>query len=194
MWESFSNHKPCKDYHIDNSFLFKGDVLCILHTSLRETIIKEAHSTGLAGHFGRDKTLAAISLKFFWPQLNRDVTNFIERCSICQTAKGNSQNTSLYTPLPIPSTIWEDLPMDFVLRLPSTERGHDYVFVVVDRFSKMAQIALVKWPISFLVKKTFDAFNIANLFFREIVRLHGIPKTIVSDRDVKFLSHFWRSL
>ena len=65
IWKNYSNHKPCKYYHIVNNFLFKGDVLCVPHTSLREAIIKEAHSSGLARHFGRDKTLAAISSKFF---------------------------------------------------------------------------------------------------------------------------------
>lgn len=143
-WQSCLNNNSCKDFHLLDGFLFKGHQLCIPQGSLREAIIQEAHSNGLTGHFGRDKTHITINERFFWPQLRKDINNFVKRCFICQTSKGNVQNTGLYTPLPIPNSIWEDLSTDFILELPRTQRGFHSIFVVVDRFSKMAHFIACK--------------------------------------------------
>lgn len=171
------------DYSIQDGFLFRGLRLCIPDSSLRLQIITELHNEG---HVGRDRTLQLVTTSYFWPTLRRDVERFVERCRICQQAKGRATNAGLYLPLPIPTQPWTDVSMDFVLGLPRIQRGFDSIFVVVDRFSKMAHFIACK--------KTTDAVSVANLFFRDIYRLHGLPSSIVSDRDTRFLSHFWRSL
>nr|KYP59055.1 Transposon Ty3-I Gag-Pol polyprotein [Cajanus cajan] len=153
---------------------------------LLKLLVKERHEGGLMGHFGIEKTLLLLKEKFFWPHMKRDVQRFCSRCIACPQAKSTTKPHGLYTPLPVSNAPWVDISMDFVLGLPRTQRGKDSIFVVVGRFSKMAHFIPCH--------KVDDASNIATLFFQEVVRLHGLPKTIVFDRDVKFLSHFWKTL
>src|SRR5581483_10928584 len=173
-------------YVINDGFVFRANRLCIPVGSVHFLLIQEAHGGGSMGHFGVKKTEDVLSTHFFWPKMRRDIERFVARCTNCQTAKSRLNPHGLYMPLPIPSVPWADISMDFVLELPRTKRGRDSIFVVVDRLSKMAHFIPCH--------KSDDVVHIANLFFQEIVRLHGMPSIIVSDRVAKFLSHFWRTL
>ncbi|WVZ97827.1 hypothetical protein U9M48_043337, partial [Paspalum notatum var. saurae] len=177
---------PWGQFHMQDGFLFRANKLCIPASSVRLLLLQEAHGGGLMGHFGVYKTHEVLAAHFFWPRMLRDVKRLVARCTTCQKAKSRLSNHGLYMPLPVPTSPWLDISMDFVLGLPRTKKGRDSIFVVVDRFSKMAHFIPCH--------KTDDASSVAELFFREIIRLHGIPNIIVSDRDAKFLSHFWRSL
>ena len=172
-------------FSLKNDFLFKGNRLCIPKCPIRILLIHEAHGGGLAGHFGVQKTMELLQAHFYWPKMLSTVHHVITRCSTCQRAKMVFLK-GLYKPLPIPERPWEDISMDFIVALPRTQRGKDSIMVVVDRFSKMAHFIPCH--------KTEDAMKVEGLYFKEVVRFHGVPRTIVSDRDTKFLSHFWKSL
>ncbi|GFS44399.1 hypothetical protein Acr_00g0090100 [Actinidia rufa] len=144
------------DYVLFDGFLFKGTQLCVPQSSLRLKIIKELHDEG---HMGRDKTFQLVTDSYYWPSMRREVAKYVEGCRTCQVSKGTSTNAGLYIPLPIPKRPWVNVSMDFVLGLPRTQRGSDSIFVVVDRFTKMVHFIGCK--------KTNDAVNIAQLYFRE---------------------------
>jgi hypothetical protein len=172
------------EYLIQDGLLLKGFHLCIPICSMRDNLLKEKHNRGLAGQFDHDKIFAQLNGSYYWPGMRVQVNIFVNNCEICQYAKGKKHNTGLYQPFPILERPWDVISMDFVLGLP--KRGSDSIFVVVDRFSRMTHFIPCQ--------KTSDATHVANLFFKEVVRLHGLPRSIVSDRDTKLFGHFWRTL
>uniref|UniRef100_A0A1J3GT37 RNA-directed DNA polymerase n=2 Tax=Noccaea caerulescens TaxID=107243 RepID=A0A1J3GT37_NOCCA len=150
-------------YSRQDGFLFYENRLCVPNCSLRDLFVREAHGGGLMGHFGVAKTLQVMRDHFYWPHMIRDVERICSRCATCKQAKSKVQPNGLYTPFPIPSHPWTDISMDFVLGLPRTRAGKDSIFVVVDRFSKMAHFIACR--------KTDDASHIAALFIKDLALL-----------------------
>eukprot|EP00253_Pinus_taeda_P029627 PITA_29627 len=122
----------------------------------------------------------------YWPRMVDSVSRFIRGCSLCATSKPSNRKLGLYTPLPVPSRPWESISMDFVGGLPKSRKQHDYLYVVVDRFSKMC----ILMP----CKKTITAEQTAELFFHHVWIHFGLPTSIISDRDSRFVGNFWSNL
>ncbi|GJP30377.1 hypothetical protein CLOM_g962, partial [Closterium sp. NIES-68] len=151
---------------------------------LRELLIQEVHDSNLSGHFGVDKTLKALQRFYYWPDMVTGVQRYVAACPICQRMKSSHQRpTGLLQPLEPPQRPWQHVTMDFVTGLPAGPSGNDAVLVVVDRLTKMAHFAPCR--------TTITAKETARLFISTVVRLHGIPAAIISDRDPKFTSKFW---
>jgi len=180
-----SQHKMQGGYYVNQGYLLRKGKLCIPHGSHRKLLVKESHKGGLMGHFGVEKTSSILREKFYWHHMRRDVQRYYYKFIACLQEKSRTMPHGLYTLLLVACAPWEDISMDFVLGLPRTQRGFDSIFVVVDCYSKMAHFIPCH--------KINDASNISR-FLREVVRLHGLPKTILSDKDPKFISHFWRTL
>ena len=119
--------------------------------------------------------------------MKSEVVEYIARCFECQTIKVEHQHPArLLQPLPIPEWKWEIISIDFITGFPNNQKQNDSIMVVVDKLSKAAHFIPVK--------TTFKASNIADIFMKQIFRLHGIPKVIISDRDSKFTGNFWTTL
>jgi hypothetical protein len=174
--------KAWNKFIVHDGFVFRANKLYIPDCSVRLLLLQEAHGGVLMGHFGATKTEDVLACHLFWPKKRRDVERFVARCTTCQKAKSRLNPYGLYMPLPVPSAPWEDISMDFVLGLPRTRKRRDSVFMVVDRFSKMAHFIPCH--------KTDNTTHVADLFFRKIVRLHGVPNKIVSITMPNFLATF----
>ncbi|CAH9130821.1 unnamed protein product [Cuscuta epithymum] len=149
-------------------------------------LLREHHDTPLGGHSGILRTMKRLSRQFYWPAMHKTVTEYVSRCDTCQRAKAQTMSPAgLLQPLPIPNQVWEDVSMDFVDGLPRSN-NHTTILVVVDRLSKSAHLIPLTHP--------YTASLVAKRFVDCVVRLHGIPRSILSDRDPIFLSHFWKDL
>ncbi|KAL2240852.1 UNVERIFIED_CONTAM: Transposon Ty3-I Gag-Pol polyprotein, partial [Sesamum indicum] len=154
---------------------------------LRMEIMHEAHYAPYAIHPGSTKMYRDLRPYYWWPTMKKNVAEFIAKCLTCQQVKAEHQALAgKLHPLTILAWKWEKIAMDFVIRLPRTFRRHDAIWVIVDRLTKSAH---------FLPIRQNDSLDkLAELYVSEIVRLHGIPTSIVSDTDPRFTSHFWGSL
>ncbi|OMO55704.1 reverse transcriptase [Corchorus capsularis] len=153
---------------------------------LQQTLLHEFHSTLTGGHAGISRTLVRLSASFWWNNMRKSVKEFVSTCKVCQEVKYlTSKPQGLLEPLPIPSQAWQDIAMDFITHLPISH-GKVTIWVIVDRFSKYAHFLALPAGVT--------APHLAAIFAQEIVKLHGIPRSIVSDRDPLFVSKFWNEL
>jgi hypothetical protein len=156
-------------------------------SELRTTLMREVHDAPTGGHLGREKTYSRLTQQVYWKGVYDDVRDYLMGCLSCQSIKASNRVAAgLLQPLPIPARRWETISMDFVGPLPKTSAGHDWLLVVVDKFSKMIHL------IACTVKSS--AAQIAQLVYDNVIRLHGFPESIISDRDTRFTSNFWRAL
>jgi hypothetical protein len=153
---------------------------------LRDKILSECHSTPFSGHLGAHKTTEQVCRFFYWPAMLSAIRRFCRECSSCQRMKGTGKLPyGLLQPLPVPESPWESVSMDLVTDLPLS-CGHDAIVVFVDRLTK----CIVLTPCS----KTVTAPQLAQIFMDTVFRRFGMPTSIVSDRDPRFTSHFWKAV
>ena len=165
---------------------FKGRLFIPAETGITTDILQEFHASPLGGHSGIQATLARVSASFYWPGMHKEIKNFVHTCNTCQHNKYNTHAPyGLIQPLPLPQQVWEDISMDFITHLPPSQ-NKTAIWVIVDRLTKFAHF--ISLPTN------YTAATLAPIFVAEIYKLHGAPKTIVSDRDRIFISQFWRFL
>jgi hypothetical protein len=180
------------DFKIRDGLLYKEERpspprLYVPNGTIRTDLLKEAHDSAISGHLGRDKTFERLSRTFYWPRMRALIDEYVRSCPSCQAVKPSQRPPiGLLQPLDVPLRPWESVSVDFITHLPKTKSGHTAICVFVDRLTKMI-----------IVEPTTDqvtAKEVATLYFRAVFRHHGLPTSLVSDRDSKFTSAFWIEL
>ena len=182
----FQHKQNTKDLTEQAGIWYKGH-LVVLPEALRKQCITECHDSPYSGHKGVAKTLDLLRRDYWWPGMRQDVIDYVTTCAACQRSKAsNKKKAGALNPLNIPVGRWHSVSMDFITGLPCTEKGHDAVYVVLDRLTKMAHFI----PCT----KDTGALDTAQLFVDHVYKLHGFPLEIISDRDARFKSDFWQRL
>ncbi|KAL0546686.1 hypothetical protein IC582_016598 [Cucumis melo] len=171
----------------DGGLLFERRLCVPSDSAVKTELLSEAHSSPFSMHPGSTKMYQDLKRVYWWRNMKREVAEFVSRCLVCQQVKAPRQKPAgLLQPLSIPEWKWENVSMDFITGLPRTLRGFTVIWVVVDRLTKSTHFVPGK--------STYTASKWAQLYMSEIVRLHGVPVSIVSDRDARFTSKLWKGL
>ncbi|KAI4387246.1 hypothetical protein MLD38_005091 [Melastoma candidum] len=160
----------------DDLLRYQGRICIPVQEDLRNLIMDEAHLSAYSIHPRVTKMYQNLRKQYWWSGMKRDVAQYVSRCLTCQRVKIEHRRPGgELQPLPIPEWKWDEIAMDFVTNLPRTVQGFDSVWVIVDRLTKSTHFI----PISV----TYSVAKLAKLYVKEVIRLHGVPSVIVSDRD-----------
>jgi hypothetical protein len=169
----------------DGLLRFKSQIYVPPNDELRMLILSEVHRVVYMAHQGVTKMRAYLKPLFFWKGMKADIVNYVARCLECQQVKAEHRHlVGLLQPHAILESKSEVISMDFIVGLPLTARRHDSIFIVVDTLTKSAHFIPVRM--------VYQALDMARVFITEIVRLHGVPKRIISDRGSVLLDDFGR--
>lgn len=165
---------------------YKGRICIGNSGDWRQIILREMHASNVGGHSGVTATYHRLKRSFYWPNLKRDVHEFIKKCDVCQMNKPEHIHPpGLLQPLPTPRDAWVSVGLDFITGLPKSE-GKEVIMVVVDRLTKYAHFIALAHP--------YKASDVAQCYFDFVYKYHGLPENIISDRDPIFTSRFWKEL
>jgi len=181
--------EKAKDFVVgsDGVLRFRGRVCIPEDLEVKGMILEEGHKSRFSMHPGMTKMYHDLKESFWWSGMKSDVARYMSSYLTCQKAKVEHQRPGgMLHQLEIPEWKWDSIAMDFVTHLPRTVRGHDAIWVVVDRLTKSAHFLAVNLRMSMT--------RLAQLYISEIVRLHEVPSSIISDRDPRFTSRFWQAL
>ncbi|GJX71174.1 reverse transcriptase domain-containing protein [Tanacetum coccineum] len=154
---------------------------------VRKLIMDEAHTSRYSIHPGADKMYHDLRDLYWWPGMKRDIAEYVSRCLTCSKIKAEHQKPSGLLQQPeIPEWKWEKITMDLVTKLPRSSSGYDAIWVIVDRLTKSAHFLPIR--------EDFKTEKLARIYINEIVARHGVPVSIISDRDGRFASHLWQAL